>query len=1183
MTDSSKNAKLASTEFDVIIGQFPYEQIGSLVVHHLAVKHYCVIDPGFAEGIIEQAAQDAEELEFYQVNAAIADGLLGDAGSASIADMESAIEDDSARSEGENLVAVDHTLTKMGRLIENHVDRLGFTMSHRSSAVVHQVGEPDEDTPPLNEREVTKWQSQFLRHKIMAIVFMGPKVGTLELQPFDTEDAEPVKVKTTPGTIVLVRADTMTHRHSASGESFAVSAFFMTGMLQRRSPEGGYQLTPAARSIEEWASRRLAEIKENEDPRHPSWDPDIPRGWQQATNHAYHKGQLTGISGMSGHMPYSFNMQTFVAVSNFGIDYSTEVPLMRWDHSAAFDASEESWKYGKTSCRHMAFCEGMELFDNKFFSLSPHESGTLDPQCRQILEVGYEGLHQAGWVKKNLMMSPVGIYVGCGNDDYMHRDGNDFQLVTGMICMWSGRFAFCLGTKGAAISVTCDASSGLTAAFLATESVQKKGRAVTNDASVAIATHIVLASFSWSSFSAKGWLSHTGHSASFNAKADGYVRGDGSASVVVKACHKIKGESELVPNEKVGHLFGTVAGGFMNMNGKAASMHAPHGPGEQECISSAIRNACITPSDVDGVDCDAKGFFLDDAIEVSSHWRSHRNDLSAYRKDVVNEEPLTLCATKSSSCNQVECAGLTQIIKVLQSMAMGHWMPNLHLRQLNPHIEGELPLNIMNECLEFPFQSSFTGCMNRGYGGSNVYFVLWGQVDPTRSPPPPKLDREAVTWWPGGGGDLEHDYQPRKKDGYFIVGSWSSWESPERMTAKGDGVYTFKVTLGENSFERFQIWLDADSTRVLHPGDPNMPRGCAVFGPDLDSQSGVAVLREGGAPTWLIDGRSEILASRDAANYTASGLTAIPIKAEGEETTESTMYQVGNVDMGKPGDEYLVTLRINGKWRMVDWEKLATKSTDIALGKYYVAGSWNKWHLQEMQSTSSSPGVYKLQVRIIKGGGEFQIVRDADWGQVLYPDAHASAVLGPDDQYDEGAVWQLNGQQGDNFEIELVRTVNAAEEDTKTVSFNLVSNSRPSIVEINNASRLSYGIIGSWDGWSRAREMEDTGSSFQFYVELGSEGQESFQLMVEGQVTMTLYPSQADANPYMEHTIVGPSRPKPDVNWTIGATPQDRAAPGQKYLITLEVDSYGSHKKVGWTRLQSSDRPKEGYFAKRLG
>merc|ERR1719387_2045058 len=297
---------------------------------------------------------------------------------------------------------------------------------------------------------------------------------------------------------------------------------------------------------------------------------------------------------------------------------------------------------------------------------------------------------------------------------------------------------------------------------------------------------------------------------------------------------------------------------------------------------------------------------------------------------------------------------------------------------------------------------------------------------------------------------------------------------------------------------------------------------------------------------------------------------------------ESTMYKVGQVDMGTPGDEYLVTLRITGKWRMVDWEKLTTKSTDIAVGKYYVAGSWNKWHLEEMKSTSGSPGVYKLQARIIKGGGEFQIVRDADWGQVLYPDARSSAVLGPDDQYDEGTTWKLNGREGDNFEIELVRTVNGAE-DTKTVSFNCVGNSRPTIVELNNANRSSYGIIGSWDGWSRAREMEDTGNSFQFYVELGSEGQASFQLMVEGQVNMTLYPSKADANPYVDHDIMGPSPPKQDVNWTIGATPQDRGAPGQKYLITLEVDSYGSHKKVGWKRLLPSERPKEGYFARRLG
>ncbi len=30
--------------------------------------------------------------------------------------------------------------------------------------------------------------------------------------------------------------------------------------------------------------------------------------------------------------------------------------------------------------------EGVELFDNKFFSLSAHESGNLDPHMRMVLE-----------------------------------------------------------------------------------------------------------------------------------------------------------------------------------------------------------------------------------------------------------------------------------------------------------------------------------------------------------------------------------------------------------------------------------------------------------------------------------------------------------------------------------------------------------------------------------------------------------------------------------------------------------------------------------------------------------------------------------------------------------------------------------------------------------------------------
>ena len=130
----------------------------------------------------------------------------------------------------------------------------------RSAAVVSRAGELDEEEgAPLTEAAVSRWQPQFLRQKIMAVMFLGPRQGFLELQPYDEEeifqgivllkagnpkshpslprslccahgpsrrplsqiskdrmpeDMETCQVRTVPGMIVLLRADKMSHKHA---------------------------------------------------------------------------------------------------------------------------------------------------------------------------------------------------------------------------------------------------------------------------------------------------------------------------------------------------------------------------------------------------------------------------------------------------------------------------------------------------------------------------------------------------------------------------------------------------------------------------------------------------------------------------------------------------------------------------------------------------------------------------------------------------------------------------------------------------------------------------------------------------------------------------------------------------------------------------------------------------------
>lgn len=273
-------------------------------------------------------------------------------------------------------------------------------------------------------------------------------------------------------------------------------------------------------------------------------------------------------------------------------------------------------------------------------------------------------------------------------------------------------------------------------------------------------------------------------------------------------------------------------------------------------------------------------------------------------------------------------------------------------------------------------------------------------------------------FWPGGGGDLDSSAQP--SDNYTVVGSWSGWQDPEPMEEEGLNAWGFTLTLGENRWEMFSIWLDGDSTRVLHPDQPKASKDFRVNGPVEDPQGCF----------WMVDGRSEYVRSYDEnAIQDADGGLGVS--------------QVSGPDYGMPGDQYRVHLRIAGRWRTVTWEKITSQPLAVlppaCLGTYYVTGTFNDWEFLPMEKDTSKPDTWSA-VADFSPGSEFQIVRNKDWYQVFYPAepwATGSAVsrvsvLGPD-ELGEGLNWYLGPSSG-TYRIEFTRIFDEGE-DKITVSW----------------------------------------------------------------------------------------------------------------------------------------------------
>eukprot|EP00933_Yihiella_yeosuensis_P036291 TRINITY_DN30032_c0_g1_i1.p1 TRINITY_DN30032_c0_g1~~TRINITY_DN30032_c0_g1_i1.p1 ORF type:complete len:615 (+),score=104.63 TRINITY_DN30032_c0_g1_i1:1207-3051(+) len=614
---------------------------------------------------------------------------------------------------------------------------------------------------------------------------------------------------------------------------------------------------------------------------------------------------------------------------------------------------------------------------------------------------------------------------------------------------------------------------------------------------------------------------------------------------------------------------------MMNNNGRGASLAAPHGPSEQEAIVEAIRNAGILPADVDAVEVHGSGAFLSDAIEVSSMARAHRSEDQ-------RDPPLLLSAVKTSMGNQVETAGITNFLKTIYSTQVGVMTPNLHLRQANPHTDlADQPVSIVTENMEYKMSSAFVGVASRGFGGSNVYIVTWGNGDYNRVPDNTVQtisQRDQIMYWPGGGGALEPDSHP--SNCYCVCGSWSQWRDPVPMEAEGNGVFSSVVTLGENRWEQFQIWLDGDPSRSLHPGDTKSYKGSLVYGPD----------NLGTGYNWHIDGRCEVPVASHPELQDA--LLPASLKKDARSGDLETS-KLPSADFGLPGDQYRVELRVVGKFRNVTWERIPTSRSQSSptsqtyaetfggsvRGRYYITGLWNDWTLQEMEADRSRPGVFQTDALLWRGGAEFQIVRNRDWSQVLHPakprtsQQELGEVLGPDDQ-GHGLNWILGGEAGDTFRIELTRTAEEGK-DSCSVNWEKLSKTVLSPSEMEKALRRSYSIVGSWSSWQTPEEMAWDGNSYVFVTQLGSRGEESFQILLDGLWERVLHPDRADASPDVSHSLRGPSIDAHGLNWTIGrqrGSTQGSGRAGETYQVRLVLDAFGDPRKVEWSKIDPSSK-----------
>ena len=408
------------------------------------------------------------------------------------------------------------------------------------------------------------------------------------------------------------------------------------------------------------------------------------------------------------------NPQAFYASLCNGVDATSEIPPDRWSIHRYYDPNPE--KPGKSRTCRGGFLKQIDQFDAQFFGISPREAVSLDPQQRLLLEVAWEAMEDAGLVPGDLAGANTGVYMGAFSLDYhslqLHpaaRNQLEAHTATGVVMtMMANRISYAFDFRGPSMAIDTACSSSLVAVHLACTSLRS------GECTLALAggVNIMIGPDFTITESKGGFLSPDGHCKSFDASANGYVRGEGAGVVVLKPLSRALADGDPI--------YALIRGSAVNQDGHTNGITVPSRASQEALLWKVYQDAGVSPGDVRYVEAHGTGTPVGDPIE-------------AYALGTVlatNRPPSRACVMGSVKTNigHLEAAaGVAGLIKAVLCLKYRQIPAHLHFRQPNPAIPfDELSLRIPTVLESWPAGTgpALAAVNSFGFGGTNAHVIL---------------------------------------------------------------------------------------------------------------------------------------------------------------------------------------------------------------------------------------------------------------------------------------------------------------------------------------------------------------------------------------------------------------------------------------------------------------------------
>ncbi|KAL0933408.1 polyketide synthase [Colletotrichum truncatum] len=400
-----------------------------------------------------------------------------------------------------------------------------------------------------------------------------------------------------------------------------------------------------------------------------------------------------------------------------GQDGWSPIPKSRFNSDAFYD--QDHAKVGMSNVVGAHFIQDdVSKFDASFFNFTSEIANAMDPQIRMLLESVFEASENAGMPLQKLAGSDTSVFMGSFSRDYhdsLMRDPDTLPrtaLTGNGVAMMSNRVSHFFDLRGPSLTTDTGCSASLAALHLAVQSIRNGESRM----SIVGASNLLLNPDPFIVMSGLGVLGADGRCFAWDSRANGYGRGEGIATLLLKPLGDAVRDGDPI--------HAVIRETAINQDGKTPTITSPSSKAQEELIRACYQRAGLDPIHTPYVEAHMTGTPTGDPIEANAISRVFSKGRSA-------DNPILVGSVKTNLGHLEASSGIAGVIKGIMMLKNGVIPPSLNYETANPNIDMQqlkvrVPLVAQNWPEGMPRRISVN---NYGYGGTNGHVIIDGPTE----------------------------------------------------------------------------------------------------------------------------------------------------------------------------------------------------------------------------------------------------------------------------------------------------------------------------------------------------------------------------------------------------------------------------------------------------------------------